>query len=152
MRRETFQFWDLVWLILEVWWYLCTYLPRHITVRPDRTLSLLHVWVQPTLCRGRPVLWRLCWGSCCLSWSAAAGSFARREQTTRVKKTYTLRAELNGQWHFSNAFSGMKISEFWLLMLVPKGEIDNKAALVQVMSWCHLDLVIGQIGCIIGAI
>ena len=39
---------------------------------------------------------------------------------------------------FSNAFSWMKMFEFWLdLKFVPKGPINNTPALVQKMAWRH---------------
>ena len=40
--------------------------------------------------------------------------------------------------YFSNAFSWMEVLYFKIsLEFVPKGPVDNKAALVQVMAWCQ---------------
>ena len=44
------------------------------------------------------------------------------------------------QTMFSNAFSSMKMFKFlskFSLKFIPKGPIDNKPALVQIMAWCR---------------
>ena len=44
------------------------------------------------------------------------------------------------QTTFSNVFFLMKMYEFWLksLKFVPRDQIDNIRALVQIMNWCRL--------------